>query len=250
VDKAQLFKDGVINQITKCIVGYKSNPTTTYVVDGLVSETPQGVGPGEVLMITLSSSITKMKGKGDLMVNHPVDGEVELKTTKQKDPRFYDRSVKADNTYDQKSANFIAKHVPAEKGIKFPASGMNMRVVMQAFEVADDKNSFIKDLRGITDSIFPKAEPDTKGAIIDGVTSLSYEQASQAYAKASFQNYKAHKKFKGVLYMNIKAGTTLYYNDWDDITKAGGSVKPGTIYFVGANSSEGPYPQIGLALPI
>ena len=249
IDKEALFNDGKPNSITNCIIGYKKNPVTTYVVDGLIDDVPQGVGPGEVLMIALSAGITKMKGKGDLMVTHPVDGEVELKTTKKKSPRFQDRAVKAQKDYDQKSDNFVKNYVD-QTGVKFPPAGMNLKHVIEAYSLAEDKEGFKTDLTSILDSIYPLAESNTKAAVIEAITSNDFVQAQQLYAKASFQNYKAHKKFKGVLYLNLKNGKTLYYNDWEDITAAGGSIGVGTIYMVAANTNEGPFPQIELRLPI
>ncbi len=45
--------------------------------------------------------------------------------------------------------------------------------------------------------------------------------------------------------MNIENGNTLYYNDWEDLGKAGVVPAVKTVYLVGAGV-EGPYPQIEL----
>jgi hypothetical protein len=247
VDKDQLFNKGKVNMIKNIISGYESNQATKYIVDGLAKETPQGIGPGEVLMVALSTSITKLD-KGDLKVKHPGgDWEVELKSTATGDPRFKDDEVTVAGSYNKNCETFRDNYL---QGIQIPKSGLNLKQLMMAYENVpqDTKDNFLKDLRQILDDIFQQASADTKGAIMTSFTAGDFTQAVQLWAQASFENYRNVKKgFNGVLYLNIARGTSLYFNDWNDIKKAGGSIKPGNPYVIrSATDMErgGPYPQI------
>lgn len=245
VDKDQLFNDGKVNNIKNIISGYESNQATKYIVDGLAKETPQGIGPGEVLLVALSTSITKL-AKGDLYVKHPIDGEVELKSTADGDPRFKDDEVTVASSYNKNCEVFRDKYL---QGIQIKKSGLNLKLLMMAYENVpqDTKDNFLKDLRQILDDIFQGAKPDTKGAIMTSFTAGDFTQAVQLWAQASFENYRNVKKgFNGVLYLNIARGTSLYFNDWNDIKKAGGNIKAGNPYVIRSAmhmERNGPYPQ-------
>ena len=204
VDKKELFKDGVLGNIKQSIVGYGQNKATTQIVDGIAKHIGQGIGPGEILMVTLSTGISKLTTSGDLKVTHPVDGEVELKTSRAGSPRFNDRKVRPSPDYGTKSQNFIAKHLtPIE--IKPATSGANTVVITKAYGLtpAQKRDAFKKDLNSILQSVYPYAKPETVGAIINGISSDNEPEARQAVGKASFENYKAQKQFEGILYMNI-----------------------------------------------
>ena len=253
IDRDQLFSYGKVNKIENIIKGYSTNEATKYICDGLAKETPQGIGPGEILMIALSSSITKLS-KGDLYVKHPVDGEVELKTSAEGGPRFRDDEVNVQSGYDKHCEDFREKHL---KGVTIEKSGLNLKKLMSAYDNTpqENKENFKNDLRVILDDIFPQAEGDTKGAIMNSFTSNDFGSASQLWVKASFENYKNKKKsFNGVLYLNNRDGTSLYFNDWNDIIKAGGTVQgpqgptinPYVIRSAQQMERGGPYPQFAI----
>lgn len=248
VNKEKLFSDGEVNELKDCIVGYGTNISTTGIVDGMAQHITQGVGPGEILMVALSSSITKM-ATGDLMVRHPIDGEVELKTSNRNPPRFYDRNVKALSDYDQKSQNFIATYAVPLK-FKYPKYGLSTVHLIKLFAQIEktERDQFSSDLKSIIDSTYPKANANIKGAIVTNIANDNDPAARQAIAQASFENYKTQKHFKGILYIDIKRGKTLYFNDWKDIDVAGARATVSTIYLVAAHSSEAPYPQIGIRI--
>jgi hypothetical protein len=253
IDRDQLFSYGKVNKIENIIKGYSTNEATKNICDGLAKETPQGIGPGEILMIALSSSITKLS-KGDLYVKHPVDGEVELKTSRKGGARFKDDEVTVQSGYDKHCEDFRENYL---KGVKIEKSGLNLKKLMSAYDNTpqENKENFKNDLRVILDDIFPQAEEDTKGAIMNSFTSNDFGSASKIWAKASFENYKKFKKtFNGVLYLNHRDGTSLYFKDWDDIIKAGGTVagskgspiNPYVIRSAQRIERGGPYPQLAI----
>ena len=132
--------------------------------------------------------------------------------------------------------------------MKYPKYGLSTLKLIEIFRIIDQtkRDSFKADLKSIVDSTYVKADEDTKSAIVYAIANGNDAESRQAIAKASFQNYKNQKVFKGLLYIDIKAGRTLYFNDWEDIDTAGAYAKAGTIYLVAAHSSEAPYPQISI----
>jgi len=246
INKKELFRDGVLNNIKQSVVGYGKNQATTKIVDGIARHVGQGIGPGEILMVTLSSGITKLTTGGDLRVNHPVDGEVELKTSRAGSPRFNDRKVKPKPEYGTQSQNFISNYITPVK-LTPKSSGVSTKMLTQAYGLTppEKREVFKKDLNSILLSVYPYAKSESLGAVINGISSDNESEARQAIGKATFENYKSQKQFEGVLYMNIENGNTLYYNDWEDLSRAGVYALVKTVYLVGGGV-EGPYPQIEL----
>jgi len=244
INTTKLFTPGKMNSLKDTITTYGSNPATTDIINKLGTVTDYGVGPGEILLVALSRKLSK-KGSGDLTVGAPVNGVVELKTFNKQGPRFYDRNTPVGSGYAKANGDFIEKF---GKGVKSGLNATAINLIYQQVKSAADKKEFKTLVTDIIAGLYPQAKLSTKKDLVASILGDS-KLADFLAGQASFENYKAIKEFEGYLFLSLQSYSTFYFNEFEDINKAGLKFKFGTAYFIGKGGDNYHAPQMNIVLP-
>ena len=230
----------VSSDLSKILKYYGSSKQITFFYKDMLSYQPaQGIGPGEILLATMSKSLTK-KGKGDLTL---ADGsQIEVKGGRF-EGRFRDRETNPTAEYPGLVQAFLNKYPTKNK------SGMAYGELIGVYNQTQNKNEFVKDFTKIINSLFPNNEYTKK--IVDAVKKGDVPLAVRNHGIANLKQYFDIKQGKlGVLFINAatEPATTSYVNGFDDIVSG---VKSGslnlnvrTAYVISPKGEQ--YPKIGI----
>ena len=171
----------------------------------LFSATEYGVGPGELLFATHSTSLKKGK-KGDLtVIGDATTKEIEVKAKKKQAARFVDRSTYPSSDYISMSGNFIKKF---QKQLKASTSGVSFNHIHSGITANPDiKDPVLDDLEPILDSLFNnKTITNTIIGMLEQPV-LDANKLKSYYAKAVIKRYfDAKQGGMGILFCRLEKG--------------------------------------------
>lgn len=230
--------------------GYSSNSAIRELVDELMEVSALGQGKGEFGFNVLSKRISKPVGKGDLMIN---GRKIEVKTVHKAAARFTDREVKPAAGYEaaaQAVTSFVKTRKTDDPGF-VPTSGLNLRKAIQFGQgiEKDDQTKYYGLVEQLIKIIFggPQADDSDVSAIMKGIETGSYNEAIQAYARASFNYYMSLKDDEGVLYISLVGNDrfTIFYKSADELAEMGQRFQAESVYITSSNFQE-IYPKISI----
>ena len=216
---------------------------------------------GKVLSVEVKTSDTSLDKKGSLKKSSARFGDQEVRPTAD-----YAEGSKKLNAF---ASSLIKKLAPkgvlsnqAKKGLG--DSGLNLTTAIELVKAADPTESDtllglirynIKQIFGnwgdSTKEGYRSPRPEYKQRLMKNINTLlsSIESgdangALQAYSQATFNYYMAKKHDDGVLYIDLGAGTFVWYTKAEDLGSKGLRLHAQTIYLSGANPARTVYPQI------
>lgn len=238
--------------------GYTSNPMLKDFVDEVMNIDALGHGKGEFGLNVLSKSVWKpADNKGDLEMNTS-NGvkKVECKTTLGGSARFGDQEVRPAEGYE-KAAVKINNFVRQNTDVQLSSYGLNLRQAISIYHSLDDRkqtefHNLLKDLIKLIFGGLDSGKPEPLAKlkqnvklILDSFVSGDDGAAAQAWSQASFNYYMSKKEDDGVLYIDLRNHTCLFYNDANDLRSLGLRFHAKTPYL---SSTKDPvravYPQI------
>lgn len=238
--------------------GYKTNLMLKDFIDEVMNIDALGHGKGEFGLNVLSKSIWKPEdNKGDLeMKTGNGVKKIECKTTLGGAARFGDQEVRPAEGYEQAAIdlnNFVKKH----STIQMSGSGLNLNQAITVYSSLPgaQQPAFQKLLKTVITLIFGglkggKPEPLANlkrnvSLLLDSIVSGSAGTAAQAWSQASFNYYMSKKEDDGILYMDLRRKTCVFYNDAGDLRKLGLRFHASTPYLSATKDpGRSAYPQI------
>lgn len=276
VDLDKLLSGDLVG-FTEVFRGYNSNPIIQELVDELMVISALGHGKGEFALSVLSKSVNQpTSGKGDLIVKHngkdiavevktadkgkdkkvvdPKTGKTVVKKGKISSARFGDQEVIPGEGYEEASKDL--NDFVRSKGKSVGDSGINVAAAIELKKTLSPKDAdvFMGLIRNSVKIIFgkkfknPRPDYNTKlmkniNGIISSIEKGDVPSTLQFWARANFNYYMAAKHDDGVLFINIPAGTCVYYNSAEDLESKGLRLNVDTTYLSGSDPTRTVYSQ-------
>jgi hypothetical protein len=212
----------------------------------------------EVAVEVKTADMGKDKPKIDKTTGQKVrdkNGKVVMLKGKMSSARFGDQEVIPGPGYEaaSKTLNDFVK----SKGKTVGDSGLNIGAAIELLKSLkpEDSNTLMGLIRNSVKIVFGKKfedpRPDYKAKLtknINGILSSiekgDINSALQFWSRASFNYYMAAKHDDGVLFINIPAKTSVYYNSAEDLQGKGLRLDADTTYLSGSDPKRTVYPQI------
>ena len=216
---------------------------------------------GKTLSVEVKTSDTAPDKKGSLKKSSARFGDQEVRPT-------------ADYAEGSKKLNAFASALIKKLGSKgllsnqakkgLGDSGLSLTTAIELVKAAspDESSTLLGLIRYNIKQIFGNWGDSTKegyrpprpeyrqrlmkniNTVLSSIESGDVNGALQAYSQATFNYYMARKHDDGVLYIDLGAGTFVWYTKAEDLGSKGLRLHAQTIYLSGANPARTVYPQI------
>lgn len=257
--------------------GYDRNPAIKELVDDVMEEQALGQGKGEFGLNVLSKSVSKPgnfveneitdidgdgqkeEAKGDLLVKRGGEWiKVEVKTTHGGAARFSDQEVRPAEGYEA-AATALNRFVVGfsnrpifkqlfPKGV--PAYGVNITNAMALHKELEPKfaDNLFSQVENLITIIFggKKADHNMVKQIMNAFKAGNANEVKQLYSQASFNYYMSQKDDEGVLAINLRNKSFMFYSESKDLAKAKMRLNADTIYLSAKDVNRGAYPQMSI----
>jgi hypothetical protein len=244
--------------------GYATNPMIKEFVDDVMADAALGQGKGEFGLNVLSKRITK---PGEHRVNEPGDGDgeklkgdllvngkkIEVKTTDGGSARFTDQEVAPAAGYEASANSLLAfvrqYRVLYGKNMVISTTGLNGKQAIefgQAMKGAKEADQYFALVEDTITKIFGGENADAKmiNQIMTAFKAGNMGAFLQSYSQASLNYYLGQKDDEGVLAINLKSKSFVFYKDAKDLANVGQRLDAKTFYITNTKDKRMPYPQL------
>jgi hypothetical protein len=246
--------------------GYSTNPMIKEFIDDVMADAALGQGKGEFGLNVLSKRITKPgehsvndsgageKLKGDLLIN---GRKIEVKTTDGGSARFTDQEVAPAEGYEASARSllaFVKQYNQYASGLKsfqkgISVTGLNGKQAIefgQSIKDAKEGDQYFALVQDTVTKIFGGEKADKKmiNQIMSAFKNGNMGAFLQYYSQASLNYYLGQKDDEGVLAINLKSKTFVFYKDASDLANVKQRLEAETFYLTNTKDKRMPYPQL------